>query len=119
MGAAIPCLGYPSRTSAVLALRGQGLSTREIARRIGIAEKTVSALEGSASRTDRGAGQGLGRSTLKQHTVCIDNDVLQTLRPHAERRDVSVNQLVRDLLRILADDSLVDALLDDDDARAA
>lgn len=44
MGGAIPCLGYPSRTAAVLALRGQGLSTREIAVRIGIEVKTVAAL---------------------------------------------------------------------------
>jgi DNA-binding NarL/FixJ family response regulator len=36
MGAPKPCLGYPSRSAAIAALREQGLSDQEIADRIGI-----------------------------------------------------------------------------------
>ena len=50
MGSPKPALGYASRTEAVLALRTQGLSTEEIARRLDIEPKTVSALELSAAR---------------------------------------------------------------------
>ena len=112
-----PTLGYPTRTAAVQALRAQGLSSGAIARKIGIEVKTVTALEASARR---GAGGETGdyrgaRSTSRQHTVAIDNDVLRALRPHAARRQISVNALVRQLLAILADDDLVDALLDDAD----
>jgi transposase len=37
-----PCLGYPSRTAAIHALRVQGLNTREIADAIGIKKRTSS-----------------------------------------------------------------------------
>ena len=36
MGAAKPCLGYPSRTAAVIGLRAKGLTTAQIADAIGI-----------------------------------------------------------------------------------
>ena len=112
-------LGYASRTEAVEAMRGQGLSTRAIAAKIGIEVKTVNALEASALRRGGRRSAWEGISTSKQHTVCVDNDVLISLRPHATRRGVSVNQLIRQLIGILADDDLVDALLDDaDEVRA-
>ena len=113
MGAAKPCLGYPSRTAAVHAFRGQGMSTRQIATRIGIEPTIVTALEASANR----AGRTFRREPElpSWNTVAIDDDVLRALRPHALRRHVSVSQLARQLLQTLADDDLVDALLDDAD----
>ncbi|WP_454280226.1 hypothetical protein [Sphingomonas sp. Marseille-Q8236] len=115
MGSPIPCLGYDSRSQAVAALRAQGQSTREIARRIGIEPKTVSALEASQNRKDLSRTQSCDLPNW--NTVAIDADTLRALRPHAARRGISVVALARNLLIVLADDGLVDALLDDEAAR--
>lgn len=113
-----PTLGFPTRTAAIEHLRTEGMTAAQIARKIGIDVKSVSALEASAARK-RGIERPIRQaapSTSKQHTVCIDNDVLRTLRPHAAKRGLSVNALARLLLATVADDNLVDALLDDGDA---
>jgi hypothetical protein len=118
MAGAIPCLGYPSRTAAVLALRGEGLSTRDIATRIGIEVKTVAALEGSSARADR---QPQRRSrdpgNIPRHRVGIDATSLGRLRHHANRRGIPVDLLIEQIVMVVADDNLVDALLDDEDER--
>lgn len=105
MGAAKPCLGYPSRTEAVLALRDQGKSNKLIAHKIGISPSTVGALISSRKHTRR--------AVLNQKTVKIDNDVLEKLRPVAAARGIEVNQLCCNLLALIADDGLTDAVLDD------
>lgn len=45
MGGPKPCLGYPSRTAAIVALRAEGKSTHEIAAAVGVSRSTVTALE--------------------------------------------------------------------------
>lgn len=117
MGSAIPCLGYRSRTEAVFALRSQGLPTQEIARRVGIEPKTVTALEASQNRKDATRIQPTALPSW--NTVAIDADTLRALRPHAARRGITVTTLARNLLIVLADDDLVDALLDDAAARSS
>lgn len=114
MGAAIPCLGYPSRTAAVVALRAQGLTTREISQRVGIELKTVTALEGSMTRLDRQQQRAPKASASGVNTVVMDSDTLRALRPHAARRGVTVVALAQQLLATLVDDDLVNALLDDE-----
>lgn len=47
-------------------------------------------------------------------TVVVPADVLDRLAPHAERRGVTINALVRQLLETVVDDGIVDAILDDD-----
>jgi hypothetical protein len=101
-----PTLGYPSRTSAVLALRQERLSTAAIAVRIGIDPKTVVALEVSASRSRQMVREGA-------RTVVFPPDLLRRLRPHAARRGVTVNALARCILETALDEGLVDAVLDD------
>lgn len=107
-----PTLGYPTRTAAVHALRGQGLSTRQIADAIGIKVATVSALEcGSgrarAIRPTRPSEQ-LGR------TVVVPIDVLDALGPHAARRGIHPNNLARLILSTVVDEDMIDAVLDDE-----
>jgi len=106
MGARKPTMGYPSRTAAVLALRGLGNTDQQIAEMIGIDRCTVSALA-CASKYKRPID-------LMQRTVRIDNDVLDALRPAAQVRGISVNQLCRRILSTIADDNLVGAILDDE-----
>lgn len=106
-----PCLGYPSRTAAIQALRGAGLGTSAIAREIGISEKNVIALECSSGRSRRmpRPSEALGR------TVVLPVDVLNSLGPHAARRNISTNHLVRLLISTVVDEGLVDSVMDDAD----
>lgn len=106
-----PCLGYPSRTAAIHALRKKGRNTREIALSIGITEKNVIALECSSSRPRRmpRPSESLGR------TVVFPVDVLNSLGPHAARRNISTNHLVRLLISTVVDEGLVDSVMDDTD----
>ncbi|WP_407496808.1 hypothetical protein [Pseudooceanicola sp. MF1-13] len=46
-------------------------------------------------------------------TVLVPNDILHQLKPAADQRGISVNELVRRLLDTAAFDSLVDAILDE------
>lgn len=49
-------------------------------------------------------------------TVVVPIDVLDGLRPYAESRRISVNELVRRLLDTAVDEAMVDAILDDTEA---
>lgn len=108
-----PCLGYRSRTAAVHALREQRLSTRQIAEAIGISEKNVVALECSSGRSrarEPRPSEQLGR------TVVIPVDVLDALGPHAAKRCISVNHLVRLIVSTVVDENMIDAVMDDADS---
>jgi hypothetical protein len=49
--------------------------------------------------------------------VMLPIDTLDRLEPHAERRGVTINELVRRVCETVADENMVDAVLDDDPAR--
>lgn len=104
-----PALGYASRTDAVLALRAQGCSTRDIATRLGIQPKTVAALEVSATRSvqRRNTEEPTGRLVL------VPVDVLNSMRRAAYRRGLTPNQLARRIVESVVDSGLIDAVLDD------
>lgn len=110
MGAPKPTLGFPSRTEAVLALRGQGMHTHAIATRVGVSNSTVVALECSAAHSKKRA-----RRPAEEHgrTVLFPIDILNSLRPAAARRDMHVNALARLIVETVSDDNMVDAVLDD------
>lgn len=109
MGGPKPTLGYPTRTAAVLALRDQKLTTRQIAKRIGITVSAVTGIEHSAGRPTRKPrpAEQMGR------TVLFPVDVLACLGPHAAKRGIHVNQLARRIVETVADENIVDAVLDD------
>ncbi|KEZ00118.1 hypothetical protein AI27_12685 [Sphingomonas sp. BHC-A] len=115
MGSPKPALGYPSRTAAVVALRAQGMNTSQIGNALGIANKTVVALEIGSSRPRREPGH----STMLGRTVVIPTDVLDALGPHAARRCISVNALARLIVTTVIDDGMIDAVLDDGDQLAS
>jgi len=113
MPAAVRTLGFSSRTDAVVYLRGQGLSTKQIAQRVGIAESNVTALEASRARKIRAVPEAsveLGRGmVLAQRTVT-------SLRRPASARGVSVSDLARRIVEVVVENGLIDAVLDDGDA---
>lgn len=111
MGAAKPTLGYSSRTDAVLALRATGISTRQIAEKIGIPENTVTALEHSAGRArlrPKRPAEENGR------TILFPRIILDRLGPHAARRGIHPNSLARMIVEIAVDEGLIDSILDDE-----
>ncbi|MCW3783567.1 hypothetical protein [Defluviimonas salinarum] len=46
-------------------------------------------------------------------TVVFPTDALDRLKPHAERREISVNELLRRVVDVIVDDGLIDGILDD------
>lgn len=112
MGTPKTTLGYASRTDAVAALRADGLSTAAIAARIGIEPKTVTALEASAARAKRPSRPPISGPAVGRSVVVPFQDYV-ALRPHAARRATTVDQLIRDIVEIVARDDMVDAVLDD------
>lgn len=104
----IPCLGYPTRSAAALALRKQGLSNAEIAARIGITAKQASCFVYRA--THKRSGRPYDRRT---YNVRISRDVIEDLAPHAEKRGLHPHALARLLVATVVDDEMIDAVLDD------
>lgn len=111
MGAAKPTLGFSSRTEAVLALRGDGCTTREIAFRIGIPEATVTALEHSSGRAK---ARAVRPAEANGRTILFPRDILDRLGPHAAKRCIHPNSLARLIVEIAVEECLIDSILDDD-----
>lgn len=103
-----PTLGYQTRTDAVVALRLQGLTKSEIAKKIGIKLTAVSALERSAAKRSLRPPEQVGR------TIVLPVDVLEELQPHALRRNLTVDALAQLIIETIVDDAMVDAILDDE-----
>ena len=111
MPARKPCLGYRSRSDAVLALTEAGRSVDQIAAMTDIPKGNVSALMTSARRRRR----NLPPRPADEHerTVRVPIDILDRLAPAASERGISVNALARWLLQEIAEAGLVGAVLDD------
>jgi DNA-binding CsgD family transcriptional regulator len=110
MAVSKPTLGHASRTDAVLALRHQGLTTRQIGERIGIADSTVTALEHSAGRAKQRAARPAERNG---RTILFPRDILAALGPHAAKRGIHPNTLARLIVSTVVDECLIDSVLDD------
>ncbi len=110
MGKSIPTLGFPSRTAAVLSLFESGLRFPQIARKIGIPEKSVQGLYYCGLRHDRRGRPG----ERMARTIVVPNDILGALNEPAARRGISVNELARRILDTVAFEKMVDAVLDDE-----
>ena len=101
-----PTLGYPSRILAIRALRQEGKTETQIAALLGIKPNSVTSIEARArARCSYGKG---GRQK-----VFLSGDCLIGLHDEAERRGISVHSLATQLLRVIAREDLVDAILDD------
>lgn len=59
------------------------------------------------------------KSHVDARTVVFPIETLRQLVPFAARRKITVNELIRRMIDAALDDQLIDALLDDDEAKAA
>jgi len=100
-----PVLGYKSKSAAAWALRQEGRTHGEIALALGINPRGVGNLIrlGRAANGDAGGIHYTDKLSAQQRT---------RLRLEAQKRGLSVRQLVTDVLAIVADDRLFSALLD-------
>ncbi|WP_421907088.1 hypothetical protein [Mameliella sp.] len=117
MGAPKPTLGFPSRTAAALALRADGQSDPQIAKRIGISLNALSGLFASAERL-KTAKRAIRPAEVNGRTVLFPKDILDRLVPHATGRGISVNELCRRLVETAVEDGMIDAVLDDQETAA-
>jgi hypothetical protein len=109
MARPIPCLGYRSRTEAVLALRAQGFSTDAIAAKTGIEPNQVTALEASAARFRRPTRP----VPLIEGALLLTPHLLHALAPHAGRRGMTPAALAHLIIEAVVADGIIDAALDD------
>lgn len=104
-------LGYPTKTAAVLALRAQGMRICDVARMLGISPNAASGLESHVKRV-KSLKPDQPPATPTAGDL-MPMDVRRALRPHAARRDITVDRLIVDIIAAVAHGDLVDAVLDD------
>ena len=102
--------GYASRTEAIMALRAQNLTTRQIADKIGIEPKTVSALEVSVTRSKARLPQP---GEVQGRLMLLPADLAGKMRRASSSRGLSPNQLARRIVEVVVNGGLIDAVLDD------
>jgi len=110
----VPTLGYPSRKDAVLALMRKGLTNAQIAEKAGTTIGTVSTVTAQERRRTRMAMPRPGLSDGAE-SASAPLSALATVRLEkaAAARGIDVAELCRKILTEIADDNLVDAILDD------
>ncbi len=86
-----------TQTDDILRMDAEGVSTAEIAARLGRSPAHVRQQ----------------RSRARRFWVELPRDLRPQLAPHAAARGVSVQTLIRELIQAVADDAMVDAILDD------
>ena len=101
-----PVLGYPSKSAAAAALQAEGLKQREIAARIGVKPSSV----GNLTRTGR---REAGEPDMAHYTAALNKTNRDRLRRAARARGTTMRSLVNELLTVVAEDGLIDAILDD------
>jgi len=111
-----PCLNYPSRSDAIRALRAEGFSNRQIAEKTGIPLNNVCALvpmkpKPASVPIPRETGYRVGEQNVAR--IGLNFEIRQMLRPFAAKRNMSVETLITDLVEKIAEDGLVDAVMDD------
>ncbi|MGN7715217.1 hypothetical protein [Agrobacterium tumefaciens] len=115
-GASKPCLGYPSRSAAIRGLRSDGLTNQQIAEKTGIPVNNITALVPLTPKPEslpiaREAGYRVGEQNVAR--IGLNFEVRQMLRPFAAKRGMAVETLITDLVEKIAEDRLVDAVMDD------
>lgn len=113
-----PALGFKTRTEAALALKAQGLGSAAIGRQLGITQSAASGLLSAARRSVGRGGDGSNVKPLPTSTGPFPSHIRILLRPAAAKRCISVDRLISEIVAIVAEDGLADAILDDGKAGA-
>ena len=109
-----PCLGYPSKTAAAMAMIASGTERSLVAERLGLSLSALGALVDDQGRPRRDARAQRGATPRDLVApVTISLATLEMLRPYARRSDMTVEALVRSIVDTVALERLVDAVLDD------
>lgn len=107
-----PALGYRSRTEAVSAMLAEGLDIPDIALRLGIDRKKTASLVYMARHREVSSRRAATSS------LTVPREVQSALMAPAVRRGMTPLQLAERILRTVATERLVDAVLDDADEPA-
>lgn len=102
----------------IIALACQGLPPREIAARAGVTSNHCSTVLSHARATGAeiprfGPGRIAKPNGRAKRALVIAADLARDLEPFADRRGVSVQEIVRRLVTAVVEDGIVDAILDD------
>ena len=108
----VPTLTYASRTEAVVALKAQGLTTAEVAARLGISSANASTLECYARR-----GRAYRSTQSKTVRVKVPREIMEKFAPDAAKRHIHPSVLVQRLIKTISDLRLVGYILDDEAAQ--
>lgn len=113
MPRAVPTLGYPTRREAFIALSREGLSSREIARRVNAADPDagVNAQVVSKYLSEIRAR----RSGTLPLTLNLRGDDYAALQAAAVERSTRADALARRIVLAALQEKLIDAILDDGD----
>lgn len=110
MGRPKPCMGHPTRTQAVLALAGQGLTTPEIARLISADAPGDPVTVVKVSRLLCAARK---KALVSPITLWLGSASYDQLAQEAARRGSRADHLACRLIETVLADNLIDAILDD------
>lgn len=98
---------------AIINLGVTGMLPSEIAIRLGRPVTTVYAYLAEGRNEGHPIPRHKGHGNRGRAFILPPMDVVRALQPHAERRGVSVRELGLQLLETIADEGLVDAILDE------
>ncbi len=99
-----PCLGHPSRSSAIIEMNRKGMTEREIADRLRIKPNTVSSMLARAKRREK-------------KPLEIERNLFEDLRREAWKRGTTPQNLAHQLLATVIRDKLVEAVIDQENSR--
>jgi len=104
--------------SEIIRLALEGLPPREIAARTGATSNHCSAVISKARSTGTditrfGPGRAATVNGRANRALVISADIARDLEPFADRRGVTVQEIVRRLVTAVVEDGIVDAILDD------
>jgi len=104
--------------SEIIRLALEGLPPREIAARTGATSTYCSTVLSHARATGTeirrfGSGRRAKPNGRAKRALVIAADLARDLEPFADRRGVSVQEIVRRLVTAVVEDGIVDAILDD------
>lgn len=112
MAVARPCMGFPSRTDAVVYLASKGMTDREIARAISVQHPLDPIAHTTVSKLRHSRIKALPRTPLE---IRLPKATAARLTALATARGQHTHRLAAQIIEIVVSDDLLNAILDDGD----